>query len=259
MLDQSNDFNPETPAPESPEGPESSNRTFYIIGGILGGIVLLTLACFVFIVVVYLPNQNKQKAAAQAVTQTLQAAHIEAFTQTAQATLWTQNSAAQPAAFGYGYLNSGYSHIQPNSRRRPAVRHTGHRRPGHDLHRGGPANHGGCQPDHHGHATGNSPRENRVCGSVRFARADHPGAGIRGSDLAGPPLAKESSRIRSNKTGSLLLFEDICGNPWMRVPAFLFAGRPFLISRPIDTNNDESGWAQSLKHSQPSTPETSRG
>ena len=96
MLDQGTDFNPETPAPESPEGAESSNRTFYIIGGILGGIVLLTLVCFVFLVVVYLPGQNRQKAAAQASTQTVQQAKIMAVSQTAQVTLWTQTPQPSP-------------------------------------------------------------------------------------------------------------------------------------------------------------------
>jgi len=98
MLDEGNDLNLETPGPESPEGPESSNRTFYIIGGILGGVVLLTLVCFVFVIAVYLPNQKKQQAAQQASTRTVEAAKILAFTATAQASAWTRTPLPSPLA-----------------------------------------------------------------------------------------------------------------------------------------------------------------
>ncbi len=98
MLDEGSDLNLETPGPESPEGPESSNRTFYIIGGILGGIFLLTIVCFVFVIAVYLPNQKKNQAASQAATQTQESAKILAFTATAQASAWTQTPLPSPLA-----------------------------------------------------------------------------------------------------------------------------------------------------------------
>jgi len=99
MLDEGNDFNLEQPAPEEePGGPESSNRTFLIIAGILGAIVLLTLACFVFIALS--GKLNLFNGAARASTQTAialqNAAVAQQQTATAQATLFTQTPLPSP-------------------------------------------------------------------------------------------------------------------------------------------------------------------
>jgi hypothetical protein len=58
MLDEGNDLNLETPAPEGSEGPESSNRTFLIVGGVFAALILLTLICIAAVVFL---NQNKAK------------------------------------------------------------------------------------------------------------------------------------------------------------------------------------------------------
>jgi hypothetical protein len=61
---------------------ESSNRTFLIVAGILGGIVLLSLICVAVIVLVYLPQRATQDDA-QSAAQTQQAQINEALTLTA--------------------------------------------------------------------------------------------------------------------------------------------------------------------------------
>ncbi|MFZ5821710.1 MAG: hypothetical protein ACOYYJ_17570 [Chloroflexota bacterium] len=61
---------------------ESSNRTFLIVAGILGGIVLLSIICVAVIVLVYLPQRASQDDA-QGAAQTQQAAINEALTLTA--------------------------------------------------------------------------------------------------------------------------------------------------------------------------------
>lgn len=63
---------------------ESSNRTFLIAAGVLGGIVLLSLICVAAIVLVYLPQRNKQTEA-QSAAQTQQAQINDALTLTAMA------------------------------------------------------------------------------------------------------------------------------------------------------------------------------
>ena len=70
----------ETPPPE-----ESSNRTFLIAAGILGGIVLLSIACLAAYALVILPGQraSQEKAAAVQLTQNAQVA--AALTATSQA------------------------------------------------------------------------------------------------------------------------------------------------------------------------------
>lgn len=64
---------------------ESSNRTFLIAAGILGGIVLISLACLAaFYFLGFLPNQSSNQAQATAIA--IQNAQVaEALTSTAQA------------------------------------------------------------------------------------------------------------------------------------------------------------------------------
>ncbi len=64
---------------------ESSNRTFLVAAGILGGIILLTLACFAGYALIFLPQQQATQRQA-ATAQALQNAQVaQALTATAQA------------------------------------------------------------------------------------------------------------------------------------------------------------------------------
>lgn len=70
---------------DAPPPEESSNRTFLIAAGILGGIVLLSIACLAGYVLLFLPQQkaSQSQAATQQASQNLQVA--QALTATAQA------------------------------------------------------------------------------------------------------------------------------------------------------------------------------
>ena len=99
MLDETNnpndndlneDINADTSEVTPPE--ESNNRTFWIVGGILGGLILLTLAC-VAVYIFYLgPRLTAQKNAAQATIEAENALVIQQMTSTAEAALWTPTS-----------------------------------------------------------------------------------------------------------------------------------------------------------------------
>ena len=70
---------------DAPPPEESSNRTFLIAAGILGGIVLLSIACLAGYALVILPSQRgtQQKAATEQAAQNLLVA--QALTATANA------------------------------------------------------------------------------------------------------------------------------------------------------------------------------
>ncbi len=80
-------FPEETPEGTPPE--ESNNRTFWIIGGILGGLILLTLACVALYVFYLGPRLAAQRSGAAQATTTANALLIQQLTSTAQAALWT--------------------------------------------------------------------------------------------------------------------------------------------------------------------------
>ena len=70
---------------------ESSNRTFLVVAGILGGIVLLSLACVAAYVLIFQPQQQATRAQA-ATAQAVQNAQV------AQALTATQQAANFPTA-----------------------------------------------------------------------------------------------------------------------------------------------------------------
>ena len=96
MLDESNnldnsnlnsDLNPETP--EAPPPEESNNRTFLIVAGILGALILITLVCVAGYIFILGPRLNAQKNSAQATIQAANALVVQQMTSTAEAALWT--------------------------------------------------------------------------------------------------------------------------------------------------------------------------
>jgi hypothetical protein len=99
MLDEgNNDFNLEPPAPETPEGPESSNRTFLIVGGILAAIVLLTLVCFAILLArsgkLFAPSASAKST--QTAIAVANAAQAQQGTATALAALFTATPLPSP-------------------------------------------------------------------------------------------------------------------------------------------------------------------
>jgi hypothetical protein len=102
MLDEPNpndvqppdDFN-EEPVEEVP-AEAGNNRTFWIVGGILGGLILLTLACVVGYIFILQPRLAAQRSGAAQATTTANAALSAQFTSTALAALFTPTS--QPTA-----------------------------------------------------------------------------------------------------------------------------------------------------------------
>ncbi len=87
MLDEGNDINPETP--ESPPPEESGNRTFIIVGGILGALIFLTLLVGAVYVLWLGPRLTAQRNAAQATIEAENAQVAQQITSTAEAALWT--------------------------------------------------------------------------------------------------------------------------------------------------------------------------
>jgi cytoskeletal protein RodZ len=91
MLDEGNNLNmmetPEAPPPE-----EKNNRTFLVVGGIMAGLVFLTLVCMAVYFLVIAPRLNAQKTSAQATIEAANAQVVQQMTSTAEAALWTPTS-----------------------------------------------------------------------------------------------------------------------------------------------------------------------
>ena len=95
MLDEGNSMNlSETPDAPPPE--EKSNRTFLIVGGILAGLVFLTLACLAGYFLVIRPRTTAARSAAQATIEAGNAQAIQQVTLTAQAALFTPTLQSTP-------------------------------------------------------------------------------------------------------------------------------------------------------------------
>jgi ABC-type antimicrobial peptide transport system permease subunit len=97
MLDENN--NPimsNTPDATPPE--EGSNRTFLIVGGIMAGLVFLTLVCMAVYFLVIAPRTTAQRSATQTAVSQANAQVIQQMTSTAEAALWTATSPPTPLA-----------------------------------------------------------------------------------------------------------------------------------------------------------------
>ncbi len=95
MLDDGNNLNMmETPDAPPPE--EKSNRTFWIVGGIMAGLVFLTMVCMAVYFFILRPRTATQGNATQAAIATQNALNIQKATLTAQAALWTATVPATP-------------------------------------------------------------------------------------------------------------------------------------------------------------------
>lgn len=87
---EDNDLNLNAPMETPPE--ESGNRAFLIIGGIMAGLVFLTLICMAIYLLVIRPGQAAKTAATQTAIAAQNAQGILMSTQTAEAALWTPTS-----------------------------------------------------------------------------------------------------------------------------------------------------------------------
>ncbi len=88
MLDEGSTFN-NMETPDAPPPEEKSNRTFLIVGGVMAGLVFLTLVCMAVYFLVIAPRIAAQKNAALATIEAGNAQAIQQLTATAQAALWT--------------------------------------------------------------------------------------------------------------------------------------------------------------------------
>ena len=87
MLNEGNDGNLNNPMDTPPE--ESNNRTFLIVGGVMAGLVFLTLVCMGIYLLVIRPNQTAKTAGTQTAVARQNIQGIQQSTQTAEAALWT--------------------------------------------------------------------------------------------------------------------------------------------------------------------------
>jgi ABC-type antimicrobial peptide transport system permease subunit len=95
MLDEGNAPNlMETPDAPPPE--EKNNRTFLIVGGVMAGLVFLTLACMAVYFLVIAPRLAAQRIAAQATIEAGNAQAVQQLTLTAQAAMWTPTLHSTP-------------------------------------------------------------------------------------------------------------------------------------------------------------------
>ena len=97
MLDENNNLNVNE-TPDAPPPEEKNNRTFLIVGGIMAGLVFLTLVCMAVYFLVISPRLNAQKNSAQATIVAENAQVVQQMTSTAEAALWTPTAPPAPLA-----------------------------------------------------------------------------------------------------------------------------------------------------------------
>jgi cytoskeletal protein RodZ len=97
MLDENN--NPiMSNTPDAPPPEERNNRTFLIVGGVLAGLVFLTLVCMAVYFLVIAPRTTAQRSATQTAVSQANVQVIQQMTSTAEAALWTPTSPPTPLA-----------------------------------------------------------------------------------------------------------------------------------------------------------------
>ena len=101
--------------PEAPPPEEKSNRTFLIMGGVMAGLVFLTLICVAIYFLVLRPRSAAQNTATQSAIETQNAQNIQKGTLTAQAALWTPT--LLPPPYPHGPLHPFQQHRHPAPRR----------------------------------------------------------------------------------------------------------------------------------------------
>jgi hypothetical protein len=101
MLDEGNAQNlmetPEAPPPEP-----KNNRTFWIVGGVMAGLVFLTLVCMAVYFLVIAPRLAAQRTSAQATIEAGNAQGVQQLTQTAQAALFSPTPQTSPLPLATG-------------------------------------------------------------------------------------------------------------------------------------------------------------
>ena len=95
MLDEGNNFNLENPSPLPPE--EGNNRTFLIVAGALGALVLLTLVCIAGYVFLLSPRLSAERSATQTGVSAQNARVSSQMTATALAGQWTSTPLPLPS------------------------------------------------------------------------------------------------------------------------------------------------------------------
>lgn len=90
------DFDLENMELEEEPKPESSNRTFLLVAGILGGILIISLVCIALYAMVYLPRTREADSTkvAEANAQNTEVAMLSALTAAAQS--WTATPSKTP-------------------------------------------------------------------------------------------------------------------------------------------------------------------
>ncbi len=96
MFEQGDDLNLEPPTTPPEKAPESSNRTFLIVAGVMAGLVFISLICMAVYAFVIGPSQKAKTSATAMAVETKNAQVAEAKTQTAVALLVSPTSLASP-------------------------------------------------------------------------------------------------------------------------------------------------------------------
>ena len=89
LEDMNMNLGPEEPDEGVPPPEDSGNRTFFIVAGIIGGIMLLALVCLALYALVLAPRQRSQQAAQVATVNAQNTQVAMAAEQTALAGKWT--------------------------------------------------------------------------------------------------------------------------------------------------------------------------